>query len=154
MGVYHLLKGPEDNLKFFILFMGGVFLECQKTRFFTLTACIFFWHHTMCQQCTPQWIGTSPIAALNLTKTVGANFLHHRVFGNMLTFSQYGGTSEKIYFRENVVVTKNLPPYFPISLVRNQIQFFFFFFASFLLQRLKNSFNPFFSIFWYKFSPF
>ena len=33
---------------------------------------------------------------------------------------------EKIYFRENVVVTKNLPPYFPISLVRNQIPIFFF----------------------------
>ena len=27
---------------------------------------------------------------------------------------------EKIYFRENVVVTKNLPPYFPISLVRTK----------------------------------
>ena len=27
---------------------------------------------------------------------------------------------EKIYFRENVVETKNLPPYFPISLVRTK----------------------------------
>ena len=27
---------------------------------------------------------------------------------------------EKIYFRENVVETKNLPPYFPMSLVRTE----------------------------------
>jgi hypothetical protein len=29
------------------------------------------------------------------TSFCSAVFLHHRVFGNMLTFSQYGGTSEK-----------------------------------------------------------
>ena len=39
-GVYHRLKGPMIFIFFF--FIGGVFLGCQKRRFCTLTACIFF----------------------------------------------------------------------------------------------------------------
>ena len=55
--------------------------------------------------------------------------------------------NEKIYFRENVVVTKNLPPYFPISLVRNQIQFFFFFLLVFFYNGSKTVLIRFFRYF-------
>ena len=34
-GVYHRLKGP---ITFNFFFIGGVFLMCQKRRFFALTA--------------------------------------------------------------------------------------------------------------------
>ena len=62
----------------------------------------------MVQQCTQLKLALVPVSARNLGKSYGAIFEKTPYMYRFNFFPQYGGTSEKIYFRKNVVLTKNL----------------------------------------------
>ena len=89
------------------------------------------------QQCTQLKLTPAPVSPRNKKYHLSSHFRENAIlYMYRFNFSpQYGGTSEKL--RENIFSrkccwTKNLPPYFPISLVRNQIP----------LKKKKSVFRP------------
>ena len=62
----------------------------------------------MIQQCTQLKLALVPVSARNLGKSYRGIFEKTPYMYRFPLFPQYGGTSEKLRVRKNVVVTKNL----------------------------------------------